>query len=46
MNTIIQLSDIRKNIKRSRLEQNLTQQELADMAEMSRKYICDIENKS
>ena len=39
-------SIIRKNIKRLRLEQNLTQQELADMTEMSREYICDIENES
>lgn len=37
---------IRKNIKKFRLEQGLTQQELADMTEMSRKYICDIENES
>ncbi len=37
---------IRKNIKKFRLEQGLTQQELADMTEMSREYICDIENES
>ena len=36
---------IRKNIKKFRLEQGLTQQELADMTEMSREYICDIENE-
>ena len=36
---------IRKNIKRYRLEQKLTQQDLADMTEMSREYICDIENE-
>ena len=29
-----------------RLEQNLTQQDLADMTELSREYICDIENES
>lgn len=37
---------IRKNIKKFRLKQGLTQQELADMTEMSREYICDIENES
>ncbi len=37
---------IRKNIKKYRLEKNLTQQDLADMTEMSREYICDIENDS
>lgn len=37
---------IRKNIKKFRLEHGLTQQELADMTEMSREYICDIENES
>ena len=36
---------IRKNIKKFRLEKNLTQQELADMTELSREYICDIENE-
>ena len=35
---------IRKNIRKFRLEQNLTQQDLADMTELSREYICDIEN--
>lgn len=39
-------SIIRKNIRKFRLEQNLTQQNLADMIEMSREYICDIENES
>lgn len=39
-------SIIRKNVKKFRLEQNLTQQDLADMTEMSREYICDIENES
>lgn len=35
----------RKNIKRFRLEQNLTQQDLADLTGLSREYICDIENE-
>lgn len=38
-------SIIRKNIKKFRLERNLTQQDIADMTEMSREYICDIENE-
>ena len=38
-------SIIRKNIKKFRLEQKLTQQDLADMTELSREYICDIENE-
>ena len=37
---------IRKNIKNFRLQQKLTQQDLADMTELSREYICDIENES
>lgn len=37
---------IRKNIRNFRLEQDLTQQDLADMTELSREYICDIENES
>ena len=37
---------IRKNIRKYRLEQSLTQQDLADMTELSREYICDIENES
>lgn len=36
---------IRRNIRKYRLEQNLTQQDLADMTELSREYICDIENE-
>ena len=36
---------IRKNIKKYRIEKNLTRQELADMTELSREYICDIENE-
>ena len=39
-------SIIRKNIKKFRKEKNLTQQDLADMTEISREYICDIENES
>lgn len=37
---------IRRNIKKNRLARKLTQQNLADMIEMSREYICDIENDS
>lgn len=37
---------VRINIKRIRLEKGLTQQDLADMTELSREYICDIENES
>lgn len=37
---------VRLNIKRYRLEKNLTQQDLADLTKLSRQYICDIENKS
>lgn len=39
-------SIIRKNVRKYRREKNLTQQDLADMTEMSREYICDIENES
>ena len=39
-------SIIRSNIKKYRLEKNLTQQQLADMTEISREYICDVENES
>lgn len=35
----------RKNIKKFRLEQDLTQQDLADLTGLSREYICDIENE-
>lgn len=38
-------SIIRKNIKKYRLEKNYTQQDLADMTDLSREYICDIENE-
>ncbi len=37
---------IRKNIKKFRNNAKLTQQDLADMTDMSREYICDIENDS
>ena len=37
---------VRKNMKRIRNERGLTQQDLADMTELSREYICDIENES
>ena len=37
---------IRKNIRKYRLAKKLTQQQLADMTEISREYICDIENES
>lgn len=37
---------IRKNIRKFRIEQKLTQQDLADMTDLSREYICDIENES
>jgi transcriptional regulator with XRE-family HTH domain len=37
---------LRKNIRKFRLEQNLTQQDLADLSGLSRDYICDIENES
>ena len=37
---------VRNNIKKFRLARNLTQQKLADMTELSREYICDIENES
>ena len=34
---------IRTNIKKFRLEQKLTQQDLADLTGVTRQYICDIE---
>ena len=36
---------VRKNVRKYRIEKNLTQQDLADMTELSREYICDIENE-
>ena len=35
----------RKNIKYYRKKLNLTQQDLADITDISREYICDIENE-
>ena len=37
---------IRENIRKYRKAKNLTQQNLADMTDISREYICDIENES
>lgn len=37
---------VRKNVRVFRSRSGLTQQQLADMTDMSREYICDIENKS
>ena len=37
---------VRENVRKYRRTQNLTQQDLADMTDMSREYICDIENES
>ena len=37
---------VRNNIKRFRLAKGWTQQKLADMTDLSREYICDIENES
>ena len=37
---------IRENISKYRELKKLTQQDLADMTELSREYICDIENKN
>lgn len=39
-------SIIRTNIRKIRMSKSLTQQDLADMTDMSREYICDIENES
>lgn len=36
---------IRENIRKYRKQKHLTQQNLADMTDISREYICDIENK-
>ena len=37
---------IRVNVRKYRKEKNLTQQDLADMTDLSREYICDIENEN
>lgn len=37
---------VRRNVRTFRNRNGLTQQQLADMTDMSREYICDIENKS
>ena len=37
---------VRKNLRALRKAKGLTQQDVAEMTEMSREYICDIENKS
>ena len=37
---------IRRNMRKYRNLHNLTQQQLADLTDMSREYICDIENTS
>ena len=37
---------IRNNIRNFRTKKNWTQQKLADMTDLSREYICDIENES
>lgn len=36
---------LRKNIRYYRKKRQLTQQELADISELSREYICDVENE-
>lgn len=36
---------VRKNIKKFRKENNLTQQQLADMIDLTRQYIADAENE-
>ncbi len=37
---------IRKNIRKYRLRNNLSQQQLADMCGITRQYLCDIENEN
>lgn len=52
MDTVIIHSDeyyykiIRKNIRKYRLRNNLSQQQLADMCGITRQYLCDIENEN
>lgn len=38
-------SIVRKNVRKYRVAKNLTQQDLADMVEVSRGYITDLENE-
>ncbi len=37
---------IRRNLKRIRIEKKVTQDMLGEMTDLSRQYICDIENKN
>ena len=37
---------VRRNMRRFRNQKDLTQQQLADLTDMSREYICDVENQS
>ena len=37
---------IRRNIKRIRKEKKLSQQDLGDLTDISRQYICDLENET
>ena len=36
---------VRNNIKKLRKEKKMAQQNLADMTDLSREYVCDIENE-
>lgn len=36
---------VRKNVREYRTKNDLTQEELADLSDLSREYVCDIENK-
>ena len=36
---------VRKNIRKIRLEKKITQEKLAEYVDLSREYICDIENE-
>ena len=38
-------SIVRKNIRKIRLEKKITQEKLAEYVDLSREYICDIENE-
>ena len=37
---------IRRNMRKFRNQRNFTQQQLADLTDVSREYICDVENTS